>query len=447
MILQVGLMVLAASAFQAATPGPTKTSVLPPDCGLTEQQVLELAIPDYQQKISQSKAHEKDYLNDYQFEASVVAAEISDLGLGASKFMIAVVAITYGYCNCCHSGELVALDLASRQLAWSRETPGAVGPNWVAPSQEQLRLFHLVPDDPTVTLALGWSSSCGGGGGGIQSETWYRPTKPLGGDLKFDVVWSGMLSYGNSGRRGGRWAEGCAQFRSLWPQRAYEYVTHDLAGWIDGSRRRDPLQVIQKPCSDVSDDFGAVDFQTTEVLAPDQLGAWLVPVATPLVERRDLRPTVTFPFNLPVRRLFADVNDIACGDGAEHLLSVPSPDGQLVCGADEDEWPNRYTLQIRRAKDSRMLRQIPDPAWKDAHRRPNEYGDYSFPWVGWTRDGRRCVAVLEVGLRFGPVLVSLTPSGLGDTWEGLLSRDQARLGDAFILDLPETKTRKTTLDP
>jgi hypothetical protein len=46
---------------------------------------------------------------------------------------------------------------------------------------------------------------------------------------------------------------------------------------------------------------------------------------------------------------------------------------------------------------------------------------------------------VEVGGRFGPVLVSLTADGKGDTWEGLLPKDKADLGDGFIFDLPEAK--------
>lgn len=435
MIMQNALLLLVAVALQTAASDSSPPPHILLECGMSEEQVLELAVPDFRKKMTLSKAHEHDELNDYQFRAKLATSLTTDLGSPGSSFFVVVVAITYGYCDCCHGGRLTVIDLAKRRVVWSAETDGAVGPDWIKPSK-QLRVFRLFPDDPLVTLAVRSSTPCGGGGGGAEIETWYQPRRNNVGDLQFERMWHGDLEYGYSGRRGGRWSEGCAEIQSLWPRRAYIYVVHELAGWIDKTlTARDPFKTIERPCTNADDNFGAVDFVSTSLLTPGQIVAGLGANAPPKLARRNLQPTVTFPFNLPVRRLFADVRQLQRSDTAKHALSVPSPDGTLVVGADKDEWPSRYTLQIRRVVKPTVLRQIPDPAWVDANRRPNEYGGYSFPWVGWTPDSRRCLAVVEVGLRFGPVLVSLTPDGKGDAWEGLLPRGQDVLGDGFILDL------------
>ena len=440
MILQGALLVLVASAFQAATPEPTTAAVLLPDNGLSDEQILELAIPDYPKRSALSKAHEKDNLNEYQFTASVVAARITDLGFGDRPFLVAVVAVTDGYCNCCHDGRLVVIEMPSKRVVWNAKTAGAVGPNWIDNPSEQMRLFHIFPDDAALTVAVSSSSPCGGlqiGGSG--QESWYRPRRPNGGGFKLETVWEGELEYGDSGMRGGGWAGGCAEIRSLWPRRAYKYVVHDLAGWIDKTpTSRSPLTEIERPCKNADDNFGAVDFVSTNLLTLGEISAGLGANVAPKLERRNLRPTVTFPFNLPVRHLFVDANRLPAATTSERHREVQSPDGALMARF-QNKRQDRDVLEIRRASDATLLRQLPAPEWVDNARRPNEYGDYSFPSVGWSRDGHRCLAVVEVGGRFGPVLVSLTADGKGDTWEGLLPKDKADLGDGFIFDLPEAK--------
>jgi hypothetical protein len=398
-----------------------------------------------------SRVHETDELNEYRFEAAMVVARTTDLGLGGGPFLVVVVAVTNGYCNCCHEGRVGVIDLAKNQVAWSADTDRAVGPYWIDAGSEQLRLFHLFPDDAPLTLAVTSSSSCGGGAGGEQGETWYRPSRNSAGDIQFVTVWKGRLQYGWSGNRGGRWAEGCAQIRSLWPRRAYQYVVHDLAGWIDvNATARDPFIAIERPCSTANDHFGAVDFISTSVVTPSVItpGQWDAAVGSdvaPTLERRDLRPTVTFPFNLPVRRLLLDVHRVDAAATSKHLPEAQAPNSTLVAGFPKKfKWQDRKVLEIRRASDSVVLRQVPDPSWVD-ERRPNEYGDYSFPSVGWSRDGRRCLAIVEIGLGYGPVLVSLTADGKDDAWEGLLPRDHANLGDGFILDLPEPSLKPRDL--
>src|SRR5208337_2920311 len=101
MILQATLCLLAASALQAPAPEPTKVSVLPPDCGLTEEQVIELALPGAHAKLAASKAHENDSLNDLVYQVSIVDALVTDLGLDRGKYLLAVLDIREGYCNFC----------------------------------------------------------------------------------------------------------------------------------------------------------------------------------------------------------------------------------------------------------------------------------------------------------------------------------------------------------
>lgn len=400
--------------------------------------MLEIVVPDYRRRAALSKEHENDDLNDHQFSAELAATRTTDLGFPGSSFLVVVAAITDGYCNCCHRGRLAIIDLTLLKVAWSEQTEDAVGRYWVDPSN-QLRLFRLFPDDPTVTLAVRSSSSCGGGAGGWQEETWYRPSRSSSGDLRLQPVWHGQLSYGSNGNRGGAWSQGCAEIRSLWPKRAYTYVVHELVGWVDKTAgARDPFRAIERPCEETEGDFGAVDFVSTSLLTPSQLGSWLEVDAHPKRERRELRPTVTFPFNLPVQRLLLPQDCLPAVDAPKDLTEVPSPDGALVASFQKkSKWVDRRVLEIRRLPDSTVLRQIPAPEWVDDRHRTNEYGDFQFLAVGWSRDGRRCLAVREVGLEFGPALVSLTADGKGDAWEGLLPRGKANLGDGFILDLPE----------
>jgi len=80
MILTSALVLLAASAFQAPAPEPTKTSVLPPDCGLTEEQVLELAVPDYRAKRADPKTHDDTGINTEFFDAEIVDAVSTGFG-------------------------------------------------------------------------------------------------------------------------------------------------------------------------------------------------------------------------------------------------------------------------------------------------------------------------------------------------------------------------------
>jgi hypothetical protein len=57
--------------------------------------------------------------------------------------------------------------------------------------------------------------------------------------------------------------------------------------------------------------------------------------------------------------------------------------------------------------------------------------------VGWSADGTRGLAVIDTEFPELPhVLVSVTPDGEDDRWEGFLP-EHYDLHDGFILDLPE----------
>ncbi len=440
MTLESVVLVLWLSAFQAGTPEASVPSLVLPEWGLPEEQILELAVPDFRKRSAESKQHaaENEGFNEYQFAASIVAAQKTTLGLGQVPLLVVVIEVDDSNCNCCHEGRLAVIDLTSKQVVSITDIDGAVGPNWVGDASEELRLFHLFPDDPKVTLAVRSSSSCGGGGEGSKIETWYLASRTSEGKLQLGRVWHGDVEYGYSGRRGGAWSEGCGEIHSLWPKHAYRYVLHELVGWIDKrSTERDPFTPIERPCPNVNSDFGAVDFVSTSVVAVGESGPELGAETVARFERRDLRPTGTFPFNLPVRHLVFDAERLPQVDAPTSLATIVSPDGKLVAAFKEKgKWQDRRVLEIRRASDNALLRQIPAPEWVDDNRRFNEYGDHQFGAVGWSRDGRRCLAIRQVGLNFGPVLLSLTPDAKGDTWEGLIPTHRAGLGDGFVIDLP-----------
>ena len=362
---------------------------------------------------------------------SVAAASTSDLGLKQGEFLVAVIGLHTGHCDCCHEGRLVVIDLARKQVAWTVETQGAVR---IDERSGRLRLFRLFPDESPMTVAVRSSWMCYEQSDSMETETWYRPRRTSSDNLAFETIWEGNVEESS-------WWLGasreCAQMTSLWPRRAYRYAVHQLVGWVDTARSDlDDVTEARAPCGDTGA-YSAVDFISTSVLTYDQSLGRLTAKTAPALERRDLQPTVTFPFNLPVRRLLMEVHRLELAATSKVLPNVQAPGGNLVASAlVTSNVQDRKALEIRRVSDSGLVRRLPTVEWLNGER-PGEYMDPSFTSVGWTRDGRRCLAVVEVGLGYGPVLVSLGPDGKDDAWEGLLPRDKANLGDGFILDLPE----------
>lgn len=101
-------------------------------------------------------------------------------------------------------------------------------------------------------------------------------------------------------------------------------------------------------------------------------------------------------------------------------------------------------MELIRPRDGQVLRTIPDATWVNDAERRNEYFGYRFLAIGWSAGGTRALAIIETELiGLPPVLVSLSPDGSDDRWEGLLASAAKVPGDGFILDLPEPAAEPT----
>jgi hypothetical protein len=436
MILQAAMLVLVASALQSAAPEPTKPPVLPPGCDLTEEQVLALAIPDYERKLAESKAHADDRPNEFQFSAEVTSAILSDLGVGHEPLLLATVHFLDGPCSCCNHDTALVVEPTSPRVVW-RYSPDDSRPS-VYPYV--VRVFRTFPTDRALTMALrGSTGDCAVRGPDTEEEVWLRPKMVAPNQLTFDTIWHGVVAGGNYSDYAAAQTV-CATMESLWPRRAYRWVFHNLTGW-------ETHRALLASMSDVNPNAcgergphrtDAIDFTVTRNYQEDPRTGVLEEGETASIERRDVRPTTTFPFTLPVRRVVLD-RSLLPPPSKNRMTSVQSPRGDLV--ASRTPRGMRNGVDIRRLSEGSKVREVPDPAWIDPTKswetRQMEYAGLDVGPIGWTPDGSRCLVVVDFGLfELPPVLVSLTTDARGDRWEGFLPSGYC-LADGFILDLDE----------
>jgi len=420
MILHSALVLLAASTFQIAAADPIKMSVLPPDCGLTEQQVIDLAFPDYRQHHTNPTTQDDRAHEDY-YHAAIVAALTTSFGKGYGRFLIAAVDLRNNKCDFCQKTALLVIDQVTHALAWRSDSEGVSEPtpDW---DGKALRLTRLFPDDPVLSLAYRWDTiGCAFGCGAARIyEEWLRPQLTATSSLVFDQAWGGEVG---GYQRGDEWDHVLdGEMHSMWPKRGYKFTQHIRAGWNAAGEFDRSLDLI------VNQEF-----------AQDPSTMKLLPGATTLA-RHDSHPSSVFPFSLPIRALVFEADLLPPGGAKSGLNSVLSPDGRFVVerkrgGAGEAR------LDIRRSGESSPIREIwsERPAGGKSFR--EELDGLEFVSVGWTPEVSRCLVIVELGLQSGdlklpPVLVSLTPDGKGDRWEGFLPEGY-QLPDGFILDLPE----------
>ncbi|MBZ5589673.1 MAG: hypothetical protein LAO05_14040 [Acidobacteriia bacterium] len=238
MILTSALAVLAAAALSAPAPEPTKTSVLPPDCGLTEEQVVKLAVPDYSLRIAQFEAHRGDEINEYWFEAKVVAVITTDFAFSGHTFLVAAVSVRSGFCDGCYDAVLVVIDRQTKKPVWRLASGSGTcyidSGTFFETDEPILRVVRVFPADPVQTLAFRFGSEDPFHGGGATNEKWLRPSLATDGSLTFEAIWEATISFGTSGVASFTWPhEMTSTMTSLWPRRAYRFTTRTVAGWDD----------------------------------------------------------------------------------------------------------------------------------------------------------------------------------------------------------------------
>lgn len=331
---------------------------------------------------------------------------------------MAAVNLSRGQCDYCQDTILVVIDKVTRALVWRLE-PGGMSRH--KEERRALRTFRLFPDDPILTLVFRFDSiGCQDCGAGQIEEYWLRPRLTAESSLVFDTIWKGTVEFGDSGQPNGSGPlrENSASLTSLWPRRAYRLRRSVPAGWLPNpGSQRDPMTT---DCRSSEAESGSVVFEFDQVLAQDPATLALSPSEPGRWRRHDVRPTVTFPFNLKANRLVYDrlltekYEPVRLGLEASH-------GGALIRGG------IHRGLQLINRADGRVLRTVPNP----------ECGEYRVLAVGWSADGTRGLAVIDTEFPELPhVLVSVTPDGEDDRWEGFLP-EHYDLHDGFILDLPE----------
>jgi hypothetical protein len=417
MILQSALLVMAASAFQAPTPEPAWPSALPPDCGLTDEQVLVMAIPKYHELLAREGGHDLDSYFDDHFETLIPAAVQTDLGFRGRSFLIVAVSVRHGWCDACFMATLMVIDLPTRTVVWrfDSEVSDCYIDQWDYSPEEDgpiLRVFQEFPDIKEKAVAFRF-----GVGHGESEERWYRPTIDEKGSLSLNAIWTGPVTRRVSGD-GKTWETSLnSEMRSLWPRRGYALVRHHVTGWYEGGSSGP-----------------SVDLMTIQEFMEDPHNARLVPGARTMARQDQGRP-LFFPFNLPIANLVFDPGLLP----AERTPGGPSSGkvvrGGLIVERVKTDVNKDIGLGLYRAPNHALLREISPLASPKKNIADNEYVA-QFGSIGWNRDGSRLLVVVWLPLRsLPPVLVSLTPDSRDDRWEGFLPEGRY-LYDGFLVDLP-----------
>lgn len=193
MIRRSALLLLAASALQAATSQPPIPSVLPANCGLTEDQVLRAVIPDYEVKVARYGTVTTQRRSGYRFEPRVNAAVETDFGWPDKNLLVVTVDSSLGTCEGCSSQVVAIIDLASRKVLW-RETRGGT------PRGSSVRVFLDGPSLPVFSIQ---EFSASTSWGEETSEAMFGPRFGPKGEVECDLLWEGLIGFEIQGNQGG----------------------------------------------------------------------------------------------------------------------------------------------------------------------------------------------------------------------------------------------------
>jgi len=392
-----------------------------------------MVIPDYHEAVARSKRHDPDSWFEDEFDAFVAGAVETDLGFAGRSFLVAAISIQQGGCDACYSASLMAIDLQGRTIFWRSDPYEAwlsrrLSPELGGDADEPpvLRAFPMFPDDPVKTLAFRFGSEDPFHYEGSTDEHWLRPRMESNGVLTFDTVWEATVGFGTSGIASFTWPhEMASEMTSLWPRHAYRFTRHTIVGWDTSSR--------------------SVDLITSQEFLQDPRSHKLASGPTTMA-RKDQGPVSTFPFNLPIADLVFDPAFLPAKSHAQSAGINLSPAGELFAERVASRLERPWHLRLCRAGDGVLLRDVwSGVEWPRNSARSEMQDGLAFEAIGWTGDGARCLAIVSLGLyRIPPVLVSLTPNGKGDRWEGFLP-DGYVLPDGFILDLPEADSKPVSV--
>ncbi|HVN77164.1 MAG TPA: hypothetical protein VMT19_12660 [Thermoanaerobaculaceae bacterium] len=432
MILQSALVVLAASAFQAPAPEPAKTSVLPLDCGLTEEQVLRALIPDYEAKVTRFRNADLDDRLDYRFEPKINTVVETSFGWPDKHLMVMTVNSSVGQCEDCHEQVVGVIDLPSKKVLWWEERAGT-------PLGSPIRLLLDGDGGPAFSVQEYHSSTSWGE---ETSEVLFGPRFGPDGALRCDLLWESLIDFEVQGNQPGGGYEGCGQLRGpdktgtfMYERRIFLGKPTDDVVEPDGGGGPPPGKAVSRehdvPCMAAGEvASGAVEIRRTETWRPAG-GSHKLVLDRVAVQRIDHSETKDFPLNLPVRtqRLLLGPRRVAVSRGADGERSVNSPDTRLRAFADPETSPLAQSLRIADSK-GKIRRTIP---------LVGTFAKTVYA-VGWSADSQRLFAVVGFA-RDEAALLSFSVKSTNDYWEDLLAGTQKVWTDGFVLE-PHLASRK-----
>lgn len=424
MILQAVLFLLAASVLQAPAPEPTKTSVLPPDCGLTEEQILSAVIPDYEPKVARFRNDGANDRSDYRFEPRVNAAVETDFGWPDKHLLVVTADSSVGHCEGCHDQVVAVIDLLTKKVLWREERAGT-------PQGSPVRFFLDGPGLPAFSIQ---EYSASTSWGEETSEVMFGPRFGPKGTLECDVLWKGLIDFAVQGNQPGGGFGGCGQLRGPDESGNFTYERRTFLGQPreefagqDGTtnplRNQAASSPELPPCFVAGlQESGAVEIRHTEKWRP-KADVHALTRESALAQRVDHAPTDDFPFNLRMRdqKFLTGVTKVGVCRAADGERSVPSPDAKLTAVTNSDRCYSSCRLRLLgRGQDVRRIIEL------------GQYVGGAPVAIGWSADSKRVYAVVGFGEDDG-ALLSFSVDGKDDYWEELLAGIQKGWEDGFVV--------------
>jgi hypothetical protein len=424
--LVTGAFALAQTA--APEPAPTKLS-LPTAMAMSERQLFELLIPEFDRKLEAYTDASRTDLDRAEswFSPKITSVLETDLGYARRRFVLVSVNSTVGMCGQCGSTELAILEVPTSRILWRQHYDGHGGATFD-------KLFFAAPGVPVLTAIENEGSE--GGFGGTYG-VWLRPALEADGTITCRVLWRDFVESSNGGNRAGGRFSACAQMTRREQPGEYQYEqrtfygedSNDYTHQIILEENAAPVTTAVERLACTSCPYacgcGAVEIRRTERWTLSKDGREMKRSSFSAV-RIDHDTSEVFPFNLPQREVPWSLSNLTAPvsrlEGEDR--AVTSPAGRFV--ARTSHAGSRGSLLLERSHGA-PIRSI--PFW---------LGDYfdGHPFaIGWSEDESRVLAVVEFGLD-DRVLLSFSVTGADDYWEKLLTADQEVWKDGFVLAEP-----------
>jgi hypothetical protein len=413
-----------APALAAVAPvGDTsQPAVLP--AGATEERVLRLLFPDYDERARRSKAGEGQSPNEEIFSVAVNAVVETDFGFGGDRFLIATASGMAGQCSQCRIGRGAVLDFSATRVVF--RFPVAVSGESI---EDAPRLFHINEGQETLAVAL---TTFSGSLGGLTwvDESWYVPLRKSEGSIQFEKVWRGQVEAATGGNRGVSGYRACGAMLRL--DGAWYYVLSTYYGdeleseESDGIGPSSPSNLFAQGWGIDGEPsiMGEVEIRCVQPFSRTP-GSARLKGGEPVTKRIDHHSSELFPLSLPVRAgAWLRMNSRPDGSPKGGVNGASAPSRDLVA---EVTPPSEYAhdnLVIRRLKGGVLLRTI------RLHHGDAFYGLVRA--IGWSRDESRAFVVITFG-NSHTALLSFSVEGSDDYWEGLVDPD-AGWRDGFVME-------------